>query len=89
VLSAARVDADPVRIDRLWHPVGMGCHMDVGEEKVDDIALVLLYVAAFEDKPRLRAWKGHNRDALDRLIGRITSPIQQRKRNQPHVANVL
>ena len=41
--------------------------MDVDEEKVDDMVLALLYLTTFEDKPRLRAWKGHNWDALDRL----------------------
>ena len=40
--------------------------MDLHEEKVDDVVLALLYVTTFEDKPRLRAWKGHNWDALDR-----------------------
>src|SRR6266481_1035064 len=52
---------------RLWHPVSTGCLMDVDEEKVDDMVLALLYLTTFEDKPRLRAWKGHNWDALDRL----------------------
>ena len=41
--------------------------LDVDEEKVDDMVLALLYLTTFEDKPRLRAWKGHNWDALDRL----------------------
>ena len=41
--------------------------MEVDEEKVDDMVLALLYLTIFEDKPRLRAWKGHNWDALDRL----------------------
>jgi len=44
-----------------------GCIMEVDEEKVDDMVLALLYLTTFEDKPRLRAWKGHNWDALDRL----------------------
>jgi hypothetical protein len=41
--------------------------MEVDEEKVDDMVLALLYLTTFEDKPRLRAWKGHNWSALDRL----------------------
>ena len=41
--------------------------MDVDEDKVDDMVLALLYLTTFEDKPRLRAWKGHNWSALDRL----------------------
>ena len=41
--------------------------MDVDEEMVDDMALALLNLTTFEDQPRLRAWKGHNWDALNRL----------------------
>ena len=41
--------------------------MDIDEEKVDDMVLALLYLTTFEDKPRLRAWKGHSWDVLDRL----------------------
>ena len=41
--------------------------MDIDEDKVDDMVLALLYLTTFEDKPRLRAWKGHSWDALDRL----------------------
>lgn len=44
-----------------------GCLMGVNEEKVDDMVLALLYLTTFEDKPRLRAWKGHDWDALGRL----------------------
>jgi hypothetical protein len=31
------------------------------------MVLALLYLTTFRDKPRWRAWKGHNWDALDRL----------------------
>jgi hypothetical protein len=41
--------------------------MDIDEEKIDDVVLALLYLTTFEDKPGLRAWKGHSWDALDRL----------------------
>jgi hypothetical protein len=41
--------------------------MEVNEEKIDDMVLALLYLTTFEDKPRLRAWKGHDWNALDRL----------------------
>jgi hypothetical protein len=41
--------------------------MDIDEEKIDDMVLALLYLTTFEDKPGLRAWKGHSWDALDRL----------------------
>jgi hypothetical protein len=44
-----------------------GCRMEVNEEKIDDMVLALLYLTTFEDKPRLRAWKGHDWNALDRL----------------------
>lgn len=50
--------------------------MEVAEEKVDDMVLALLYLTTFEDKPGLRAWKGHNWDSLDRLHqkGYISDP---------------
>ena len=41
--------------------------MDIDEDKVDDIVLALLYLTTFKDKRRLRAWKGHSWEALDRL----------------------
>jgi hypothetical protein len=41
--------------------------MDIDEEKVDNMVLALLYLTTFEDKPRLRAWKGHSWEVLDRL----------------------
>ena len=41
--------------------------MEVDQEKIDDMVLALLYLTTFEDKPRLRAWKGHSWDVLDRL----------------------
>jgi hypothetical protein len=55
--------------------------MEVNEEKVDDMVLALLYLTTFEDKPRLRAWKGHNWDALNRLHqkGYISDPVTKAK----------
>ena len=41
--------------------------MAIDEQKIDDVVLALLYLTTFEDKPRLRAWKGHSWDVLDRL----------------------
>ena len=41
--------------------------MHVDEYKVDDMVLGLLYLTTFEDKPRLRAWKGHSWGVLDPL----------------------
>ena len=51
----------------LWHSLTRGYLMEIDEEKVDDMVLALLYLTTFEDKPKFRAWKGHNWDALDRL----------------------
>ena len=55
--------------------------MDVNEEKVDDMVLALLLLTTFRDKPRLRAWKGHSWDALDRLYqkGYISDPATKAK----------
>ena len=41
--------------------------MEVDQEKIDDMVLALLYLTTFEQKPRLRAWKSHSWDVLDRL----------------------
>lgn len=55
--------------------------MDIDEDKVDDMVLALLYLTTFEDKPGLRAWKGHSWDALDRLHGKeyISDPATKAK----------
>jgi hypothetical protein len=47
--------------------------MKIDEAKVDDMVLALLYLTTFKDKPRLRAWKGHSWDALDRHQMSMTS----------------
>jgi hypothetical protein len=41
--------------------------VDIDEEKIDDMVLALLYLTTFEDKARMRAWKGHSWDVLNRL----------------------
>jgi hypothetical protein len=41
--------------------------MEVDEEKIDDVVLALLYLTTFENKPRLRTWKGHDWGVLGRL----------------------
>jgi len=41
--------------------------VEVNEEKVDDMVLALLSLTTFEDKPRLRAWKGQSWEVLNRL----------------------
>jgi hypothetical protein len=55
--------------------------MEIDEEKIDDMVLALLYLTTFKDKPRWRAWKGHNWDALDRLHhkGYISDPATKAK----------
>jgi Domain of unknown function (DUF6429) len=55
--------------------------MDVDDEKVDDMVLALLYLTTFEEKPRLRAWKGHNWSSLGRLHQRdyISDPATKAK----------
>ena len=55
--------------------------MEIDEEKVDDMVLALLYLTTFKDKPRWRAWKGHNWEALDRLHqkGYISDPATKPK----------
>ena len=73
--------AVPIAIDAPMAAIGRivafsedgGCLTEVDEEKVDDMVLALLYLTTFEDKPRLRAWRGPNWNALDRFIGGITS----------------
>jgi Domain of unknown function (DUF6429) len=78
---------DPTFFSRLFLGSGCGilsawgCLMEVDEEKVDDMVLALLYLTTFQDKPRLRAWKGHNWDALDRLHQKdyISNPATKAK----------
>jgi hypothetical protein len=37
------------------------------KNKVDDAVLALLYLTMWDDRPGMRAWKGHDWAALDRL----------------------
>ena len=50
--------------------------MEYNENKVDEIVLALLHLTTFENRSELRAWKGHDWDALDRLHekGYISDP---------------
>ena len=50
--------------------------MDYNEEKIDEVALALLYLTTFRDGPGLRAWKGLDWDVLNRLHekGYISDP---------------
>ena len=55
--------------------------MEVNEDKVDDMVLALLSLTTFEDKPRLRAWKGQSWEVLNRLHrkGYISDPATKAK----------
>lgn len=55
--------------------------MDYDEDKVDEMVLALLSLTMFEDRPAVRAWKGHDWDALDRLHkkGYISDPKSKAK----------
>jgi hypothetical protein len=41
--------------------------MEYDRDKVDEMVLALLYLTSFEDGPTLRAWKGMDWEALNRL----------------------
>lgn len=41
--------------------------MEYDKEKVDEMALALLYLTTFRDKYSARAWKGLDWDTLDRI----------------------
>jgi hypothetical protein len=41
--------------------------MDYDQDKVDEVALALMYLTLHEDFGAARAWKGYDWDILDRL----------------------
>jgi len=41
--------------------------MQIDTDKIDDMVLALLYLTSFEYGSGIRAWKGHDWDALNRL----------------------
>jgi hypothetical protein len=43
------------------------CGMDYNEDKVEEMVLALLHLTSFGDHGFVRAWKGHDWDALNRL----------------------
>ena len=51
------------------------------KRKVEDMILALLHLTRFEEKLTLRAWKGHDWDALNRLHqkGYISDPATKAK----------
>jgi hypothetical protein len=55
--------------------------VEYDRDKVDEVVLALLGLTMFEDRPALRAWKGHDWDALDRLHkkGYISDPRSKAK----------
>jgi hypothetical protein len=55
--------------------------MEIDKQKVDEMALALLYLTTFKDKYGLRAWKSHAWDVLDRLheSGYIHDPATKAK----------
>ncbi|HVO64561.1 MAG TPA: DUF6429 family protein [Terriglobales bacterium] len=55
--------------------------MEYDKDKVDEMVLALLSLTMFEDRTGLRAWKGHDWDALDRLHakGYISDPKNKAK----------
>ena len=52
--------------------------MDIDREKIDETVLALLYLTLHDG---IRAWKGHDWDALDRLYrkGMIDNPVGRAK----------
>ena len=55
--------------------------MEYDKNKVDEMVLALLYLTMFEERAGLRAWKGHDWGALDRLHqnGYISDPRSKAK----------
>ena len=55
--------------------------MEDNKEKVDEMALALLYLTSHEDYGAMRAWKGMDWDVLDRLFlkGYIGNPKTKAK----------
>lgn len=51
------------------------------KQRVDDLVLALLHFTSFKDRGFIRAWKGHDWDALDRLCekGFISDPKSKSK----------
>jgi hypothetical protein len=55
--------------------------MEYNEEKIDEMVLALLFLTTVKDHSDLRAWKGHDWDALNRLQekGYISDPKTKAK----------
>jgi hypothetical protein len=55
--------------------------MEHDEKKIDEMVLALLYLTTYKDGPRMRAWKGLDWAALERLYkaGYIANPQNKAK----------
>lgn len=55
--------------------------MEYNKDKADEMVLALLYLTSFKDEFRVRAWKGMDWDALNRLHekGYISNPKSKAK----------
>jgi hypothetical protein len=55
--------------------------MEYDKDKVDDMVLALLNLTSFDQGTALRAWKGHDWEALNRLHGKgyISDPKSKAK----------
>jgi hypothetical protein len=55
--------------------------MESDERKIDEMVLALLFLTSFTDHGFMRAWKGHDWDALNRLHekGLISDPTSKAK----------
>jgi len=55
--------------------------MECDKNKIDDMVLALLNLTCFDEGSALRAWKGHDWEALDRLHGKgyISDPKSKAK----------
>ena len=55
--------------------------MECDENKIDEMVLALLFLTSFSEQGFVRAWKGHDWDALNRLHekGFISDPRSKAK----------
>ncbi len=55
--------------------------MEIDTDKIDDMVLALLHLTSFDEYGGVRAWKGHDWDALNRLHekGMISDPRTKAK----------
>jgi hypothetical protein len=55
--------------------------MEIDTQKIDDAVLALLYLTSFDQYGGVRAWKGHDWDAMNRLYekGMISDPRRKTK----------